>query len=71
MLRFGDRTLWDTREEKRLVVEAAVGQTVLVAVLRVGHEGIVPVAIKLLPEPTTATIVDTIQAAAPTAAIPA
>jgi len=71
VLRFGDRTPRDTRELKRLVAEATVGEIVPVAVLRDGQEHIFQVAIKLWPRSAAEIRADATESAAPSVAIPA
>jgi len=71
VLRFGGRTPRDTRELKRLVAEATVGQIVPVAILRDGQERTVQVPIKLFPQTASEIKANSTQAAAPTVTIPA
>jgi len=71
VLRFGDRTLQDSRELRRFVAETTVGQIIPVAVLRDGQERIVPVTVKVWPETAAEIKADSTMAAAPKLAVPA
>jgi serine protease Do len=70
VLRFGDRTPSDIRALRRLVVQATIGQTVPIAVLRDGQEHIFQVSIRQWPLTAAQIRADSMQASGPVVTVP-